>query len=684
MKKWLIRKPDPQAIGKLSELGGLDPLCAGVLVSRGFDTVEKAARFFNQHEDSGENILSDPFLIKDMREAAELLRNAAEEGRKICIYGDYDCDGVTATAMLYSYLESLGSDVVYYINDRKTEGYGMFAGAVEKLAADGVQTIVTVDNGISALKEADLAAELGIELIITDHHRPGETLPQAAAVVDPHRLDDVSPFKDLCGCGVALKLIAAMEDGDYSVAMEQFSDIAALATVGDIVPLTGENREIVRRGLEYLKNTENPGLRALMEVSGVSGRINSTAAAFSLVPRINAAGRMDSALKALELLLCDDPEEASEKAAELNALNIERQKTENEILIKVHEMICEDPSILYQRVLFIYGEGWHHGIIGIAASKLCDRFGKPVFILSDDGEECAKGSARAPEGFSVYEALAACADTLTKFGGHKGAGGFSLLKENVQAFNNALQKYAAENYPEMPSVTLIADKVITPEELTVENVSSLSLLEPCGEGNPAPCFAMLSARIANIIPLSEGRHTKLMLAYGNKTVAGLLFGMRTAELPYKTGDMLNLLVSPEVNVYNGNTSVNVRIIDHRAAGVNQQKYLAAKSTYESFKRGERINAAVLPHMLPDRNELAAVYTHIPKSGKTSFDAVFGEVCSETLNYCKFRIALDAFTELGLIKTDICSEIIELVPASGKVDLMDSQILSELKNMITAV
>ncbi len=682
MKKWTIKNPDPQVIRTLSQYGGLTPLCAGVLAARGYDTMEKAAGFFNQGPD-GEEItaLSDPMLIKDMREAAEILLKAVEDGRKICVYGDYDCDGVTATALLYTYLQFQGGDVVYHINDRDSEGYGMFSGAVRKLADDGVQVIVTVDNGISAIKEAELAAELGMELIITDHHQPGEELPKAAAVVDPHRKDDVSPFKYLCGCGVALKLIAAME-GDYSMAMEQFSDLAAIATVADVVSLTGENREIVRTGMRYLKNTENPGLKALIEAAGIKN-ISSTAIAFYIAPRINAAGRMDTALKALELFLCDDPEEARELAKEVNDLNVQRQAQENEILENIKNMILKDPSMLHQRVLFVYGHGWSHGIIGIVASKLEERFGKPVFILSDDGEEFAKGSARAPEGFSVYEALAACADVLTKFGGHKGAGGFSLLKENVQAFGDALQKHAAENYPVMPVMTLNADKVITPEELTVDNVSSLSILEPCGTDNPSPCFAMLSAVIENIIPLSDGKHTKLSLKYGNSSVTGLLFGTETASFPYRAGDVLNLLVSPEINEFNGRTSVNVRILDYRINGINQQKYFNAKETYESFKRGENIAPAVLKRMLPDRGELGNVYRQIAAKQKASFDVIFGAVCSDSMNYCKFRIALDAFSELGLIKTDIYSEIIEIIPTNQKADLENSAILSRLKRLISA-
>ena len=677
MKKWLVNTPDQNAVNTLSSQGGLTRLCAGVLAARGIDTIEKAQQFFNQEED--DEILSSPFLIKDMREAADILQNALDEGKKICVYGDYDCDGITATALLYSYLECMGGDVMYYINQR-SEGYGIFSGAVQKLADQGVELIVTVDNGISAIEEAELAAELGMELVITDHHQPGEILPQAAAVVDPHREDDVSPFKDLCGCGVAFKLVAAMDGGDYSSVIEQFSDLAAIATIGDVVPLTGENREIVRQGLHYLENTENPGLQALMSTAGVKAPVSAVTAAFSLVPRINASGRFGSASDAVELLLCDDSDQAEELAKQLNELNSRRKNTEAQILEEIHRHISENPEILYERVLYLYGEGWHHGVIGIVASRLCDRFGKPVFILSDD-EEAARGSARAPEGFSVYKALAACSDSLSKFGGHSGAGGFSLSKDKIQEFGSALQKYAAEEFPAMPVQAVRADKIILPEELDEENVSSLSILEPCGEGNPPPIFVITSAKITGITPLSGGAHTKLTLSYGNVLVTGLLFGEKTAEFPHKTGDVLNVLASPEINTYGGKTSVNVRISDYRKSGINQSRYFAAKDTYECFKRGEQIQKELLPRILPDRPELEKVYLAVPQNGVVSFDSAYAAVCSDELNYCKFRIALDIFAEVGLLETDIFSETVKKLPAARKVDLEDSKILSGLKRAV---
>lgn len=676
MKKWTIGKPDPKAVDTLCRQGGLPQICAGILASRGIDTIDKAVEFFNQQD--SEEILSDPFLIKDMREAADAILAAVDEGKRICIYGDYDCDGITATAVLYSYIECIGGNVEYYINHR-SEGYGLCSDAVRRLAESSVELIVTVDNGISAIEEARLVAELGMELVITDHHQPGEELPEAVAVVDPHRNDDLSPFKDLCGCGVALKLIAAMDGGDYSSALEQFSDLTAIATIADIVPLKGENREIVKRGLHYLENTENVGLQALIAVSGVKSPVSSVNAAFSIAPRINASGRFGSASEAVDLLLCEDPDEAKAMANRLNELNTERRKTEADIMEEIRGNILEKPEILNRRVLFLYGEGWHHGVIGIVAAKLVERFGKPVFILSDDGDY-ARGSARSVDGFSIHKALTACAEVLTKFGGHSGAGGFSLMKSDIEAFDEALQIYAKENFTAMPVLTLHADKLITPDELSVQSISSLSMLEPCGEGNPQPLFAMLSVRLLDVSALSGGSHTKLKLTYGNKGIYGLMFGTKTSEFPYKAGDMLDILAYPEINTYGGSTSVNIRIADLRKSGVPQQKYFAAKDAYEKYKRGEGAEKALIPRIVPERNELAAIYRAIPQTQDTAADSVYFSVCSDDINYCKFRLAVDIFEELGLISADRYSDTVRRLPAENKVNLDDSRLLAELKQL----
>lgn len=683
MKKWTVNRPDKALSDSLSVGGGLPKICADILVSRGIDTIDKARDFFGMTDESENGIsLSDPFLIKDMEIAAEHIMDAVDCGKRICIYGDYDCDGITSTAVLYRYIECMGGDVSFHINIR-SQGYGMCEEAVRKLSDDGIELIITVDNGISAVKEAELCAKLGMELIITDHHQPPEELPNAIAIVNPHRSDDMSPFKELCGCGVVLKLIAAMDGGDYSSAVEQFSDIAAIATIADIVTLTGENREIVRHGLHYLENTENLGLQALIKLAGIKGKIDSTTVAFMLAPRINASGRFGSAEDACRLLLCEDYEQAEELAQLIGSLNTERKSVEAEILSEIEEMIRNKPSILNNRVLVLYGKGWHHGVIGIIAARLVERFGKPVFIMSDDENE-VRGSARSVTGFNAHSALSACSEVLLKYGGHSGAGGFSLSLDKIDAFDAGLQEYAAKNFAVMPCYALNADKIITPEELTVDTVNALHILEPFGEGNKQPVFAMVSVRLLDVMPLSGGNHTKLKLTYGNCGVYGLLFGTKTADFPYKSGDMLDMLVHTEINNYNGSSSVSLRIIDYRMSGLSQQKLFAAKNAYEKYMRGEGADEKLIPRIVPTRDELIMVYRAVPKTSFVSCDFVYSKLDPEMINYCKFRLSLDIFEELALFDVNRFTDTVKMSDTQNKVDLDSSQILSRLSMLTVSV
>lgn len=679
MKKWIIGKPDDSASAELAKQCGLSPLCSSVLVSRGINSVQKACDFFNFRKDNSLPALSDPFLTKDMKAAADAVLEAVDNGEYICVYGDYDCDGITATTILYSYLECLGANVRYYINMRP-DGYGLCEKGIRELADDGVQLIVTVDNGISAVNEVKLANELGMKVVVTDHHQPGENLPDALAVVDPHRTDCTSLYKDLCGCAVALKLIAAMDGGDYSAALEQFSDFAALATIADVVPLTGENRFIVESGLHYLKNTENLGLQALMKKAGVKDRLSSVDVSFSIIPRINASGRFGSASDAVELFLTDDEKRAEELAEQLDRLNSERKAAEEQILASIEESISASPEILYDRVLVIYGEGWHHGVIGIVAARLVERFGKPVFLLSDDGDE-ARGSARSVEGFSIYEALAACGDHLTKFGGHVGAGGFSLLKENIGSFKEAMQKFAAEHYPAPPVLTIRADKVILPNELTLDAISSLSSLEPFGEGSRQPIFLIRKAVLTDIVPLSGGVHTKLRLNYGGTMLEGLLFGTKAEDILYRKGDTLDLLASFSINVFNGRTSVSMRISDMRSSSVSQLRYFNAKAAYEQFRRGEGIDPTLAKRALPTRDELILIYKTIAKFGVISSDELFGQLDENVISYCKLRIAVDIFAELGFITYEIWSDRITFIKNPPKAAIESSKIYQSFAALI---
>ena len=668
MKKWVVKKPDKQISKKLEAECSVTPLCADVLAARGISSPAEAAEQFNADS------LSDPFLLKDMREAAQLINTAVENFTCICVFGDYDCDGIASTAMLFSYLECMGANVFYMIPERN-DGYGLNESAVRKMHEQGAELIITVDNGISAHNEAELIHELGMKLIITDHHQPGETLPKAEAIVNPHRKDCASPFKCLCGAGVVLKLIAAAEGGGYDTALNEYGELAALATIADVVSLTGENRLIVKYGLKLLENSERTGINALISKSGIKFPITATAAAFGLVPRINASGRFGSPLTAARLLLTDDENEAALFADELEELNTQRKKEENSIIQNISDSVNHNPDLLIERVLVLSGEGWHHGIIGIVASRILERFDKPCFIITREGE-ISRGSARSFGGFSIFGALQYCEDLLIKYGGHPGAGGFSIETSKIPEFTERLQKYAGDIFDFMPLPDITADKLILPSEITIDNVKGLKILEPFGEGSRQPVFAMGGTSVQEIVPLSKGLHTKLRLVCAGKRFDALLFRQSPNELFIKAGDRIDIMFTMEAQTFAGKESVSIILKDYRKSGLEQRKYFAAKDAYEKYRRHEKLPISYYEKICPDRNELIPVYKKIV-SGKFCTDTLYMAFIPD-LNYCKMMICIDIFRELGLVRLDPFSQEIRAVKGAPKADLENSLILKDLK------
>lgn len=672
MKRWIVKKPNREISERIKREADIPMLCAEVLSARGFENAEEAAKQFSVTE------LFDPLLLMDIREAAEVINAAIADQEKICIYGDYDCDGITSTVMLYSYLECMGADVIYYIPER-SEGYGLNGDSIRSLAQRGVKLIVTVDNGISAIDESELIYELGMKLVVTDHHQPGKTLPKAEAVVDPHRFDCPSIFKNLCGAGVALKLIAALEDGEYDTAFTEYGELAAIATIADVVSIKSENRYIVDHGLRLIENSERCGIRLLIEKSRIKLPITSTSLAFGIVPKINASGRCGSPSLAARLLLSDNQTEAEGLSDELNTLNEKRKKIENEILNEIQEKINSDPRTIFERITVLSGENWHHGIIGIVAIRILERFDKPCFIITIEGET-ARGSARSFGDFSIFKALEYCSDLLIKFGGHLGAGGFSLKTADIPKFNKRLQEYAAINFPVMPVPDIVAEKIISPPEITVENIEGLKILEPFGEGNPEPLFAIAGAEIADIIPLSEGLHTKIRAKYGNTYIYLLLFRRSPSEIFLEKGDKADFIVSFETQVYNGEKNISIIVTDYRKSGIRQNKFFAAKDAYEKFKMGEELPDKYYEKICPDRKELVCVYKAMTK-GKHSMETLYMQLMSDDMNYCKLSLCADIFEELGLIKINRFTQEISVIKGAPKADLESSQILRKLRNKI---
>lgn len=670
MKKWVIHQPDSKFTADLQGKSDLSRLSCKVLVSEGCISIEQAGQRMGCTE------LSDPFLICDMKPAVKAINEAIDSGKRICVYGDYDCDGVTSTVILYTFLEQLGADVTWRIPER-SEGYGLNEQAVKEMHEDGVQMIVTVDNGISAISEAKLMKELGIELVVTDHHQAGEELPEALAVVDAHRKDNFSPFRLYCGAGLALLLVAAMNDGDLRFALEQYGDLAAVATIADVVALTGENRYLVQEGLDYLENTERQGLLALREVSGMKGKpLTSTNVAFSIAPRINAAGRMASPKLAVELLLEEAPQKARELAGQIDRINTQRKDCENEIVKSVEMQIQQNSDLIHERVMVFDGEGWHGGVIGIVAARLMERFGRPCFMISiHDG--VGHGSARSFGEFSVFECLQACGDLLEKYGGHPAAGGFTVKAENIPAFKERIAEYAKNHFPDMPVPEISAVCSLDAECLKPEEAETLSQLEPFGAENPEPLFFVENARIQEIRPLSEGEHTKLMVSVNGISCEALMFRTSPESLGLHIGDYCHMMVKLSVSEWNGRKRVSLNVQDIRISGMNQSKLLSAMQTYDKYRRKETLPKAYYQAIAPSRTECITVYKTVTEN-KISVEKLAMQMNRIGMNYCKFRICLDIFAELGLMELTEGEQFVKRLPVTQKAELHNSEILSQLE------
>ncbi|MBR2176495.1 MAG: single-stranded-DNA-specific exonuclease RecJ [Clostridia bacterium] len=674
MKKWTVAELDKNMAKQLTAAYGLSTFTAMLLTIRRITAREEIERFFSQ-----EITLDDPLLIKDMDKAVERIKYAVRSYEKICVYGDYDCDGVTSTAILYSYLESVFANVMYYIPDRNAEGYGMNKGAVEKLHADGVRLIITVDNGISAIDEINYANSLGMEVVVTDHHKPLDILPKAVAVVNPHRTDETYSFIDYSGAGLALKLITALEGDSFSI-MENYSDLAALGTVADIVPLCGENRDIVKAGIFNLENTERLGLAALIEKAGVSA-VNSGSIGFRLAPRINAAGRLGSPYDALSLFLTEDDELAEKNSELLNTLNAERQSIESEISKSIIEKLKENPCLTYNRVLVISSPGWNAGVIGIVSSRITERFGKPSIVISEDGEVC-KASGRSVSGFSLVDAVFACSGHLEKYGGHPMAVGFSIRKENIEAFTKAINDYANQQ-EYMPLASLKLDCNLNPDTIVIDMVHQLKVFEPFGCGNPKPVFGLKGMRLDRITPVGGGKHLKLSVSRNQSRFSLMRFSLTAEEFPYQEGDLLDFAVNLDSNIYQGRESLSFNVKDIRLSDFNTDQAMYELQDYDLYKSG--VITKHIADKYPTRQEFASVYLYLKKNPKELYaiDSLCYRLRPAGIGVFKLLFILDIMKELYLIdySRDADSLYIHIREVSGKVDLKASRIYRKLEEDI---
>ena len=549
--KWVHRQPNLENSKKLEETLGLHPLCAVALANRGIETVEDAQRFLNP-EVSG---LLDPFLLKDMDKGAKRIEEALENKQKITVYGDYDVDGITAVSIIYLYLKSKGANVSYYIPSRSDEGYGLNKDAVLAFKNDGVSLIITADCGITAIEDTVYATSLGIDVVVTDHHKCKEQLPDAYAVINPKRSDCTYPFKELSGVGVAFKLVEALEGtGKSAELLDLYGDLLCLGTVADIVTLTEENRIFVTVGLKIIENPHNMGLKALIKETGLAGKpLSSSHVGFIIAPRINAVGRLGNALDAVKLFTTDSQKEADRLASMLCSENTRRQTIEQAILSEACSKIEKEKIDNSSMVIVLESDQWHHGVIGIVASRITEKYGKPCILIAVDGDE-AKGSCRGVVGFNMYDALSHCEDLLTKFGGHELAAGLTIAKDNIEPFRLKINEFAKQLYPSKVFVEEIHyEGKITDKDITLDFTDELEKFQPCGMGNTIPQFLIEKVKIENLTYFGDEKHIRLRFAKKNLSTMVIGFGMGTNESirSLKNGDLVNAIVTPYTNEYKG-------------------------------------------------------------------------------------------------------------------------------------
>ena len=669
---WKVSQPEAGAVNALVG-SGYAPLAAMVLASRGMEDDHQARAYLDCNAP-----LLDPFLMTDMDKAAGRVGLAMSRGEKIAVFGDYDVDGITATCLLTDFLRRHGADAVSYIPGRLEEGYGLNPIAIHQLHDEGVKLIVTVDCGITAVSEAELCRKLGIDLVITDHHECKQTLPAAIAVVDPHRPDGGYPHKNLSGVGVAFKLASAL-CGSQETVLEEYADMVCLGTVADVMPLQGENRVFVARGLESLAHTKRPGIAALMAECGCAPEtVSASSIGFMLAPRINAAGRMGQSDLAVELFLTDDPDKAAEAARGLCELNRQRQAVESEIYRQAVSML---PMGKPPEAIVLADESWHQGVVGIVASRIAEEYACPTFLICLDGEH-GKASSRSHGGFNLFASLSALSPLLESYGGHELAAGFTISRANIPEFRRQICALAAQYYTDdVPRTVLDVDCAVSPELLTLHNVDSLQMLEPCGNGCPKPVLMMKNLTIDRISMVGGGRHMRLRLCSGHTYLNAIYFSANPQTVSIQPGDLVDVAFTPQVNEFRGTRTVQMNVIDIRPSC--NAECLPDAAPYRDMQRGN-LTAGEAAALLPDRKMLALVWRYLDAANPVQESPVC--LCrkivrwsGKPLNLGQMLTCLDIFRDVGLLTVQRQHKYvsIRLTPGEGKADLSRSQTMQRL-------
>ena len=561
-RNWNIRGFDRDKAEEFYH-SGVNPLVSVLLVSREITDIGDVQTIIG--EDPA--VFYDPFLMADMSKAVTRIKKAVDTGERIAIYGDYDVDGMTSCAVLALWLRSKGADFSIYIPGRFDEGYGLNIAALDELKRSGVTLVVTVDCGITALEEARHAEAIGLDLVITDHHECRDTLPEACAVIDPKRPDCNYPYKSLAGVGVAFKLVNALEDDYLSDDMfKQYSELVAIGTVADVMPVMGENRELIKRGLNILNSDPRPGLRRLLkEVNTDLGKVTATTIGFSIAPRLNAAGRMGNSILSVDLLLTEDFEESDALTVELCSLNTERRNMEQRILEEATAMLTEEDT---DRPIVLANHDWYQGVTGIVAAKIAERYQLPTIIISIDDDGIGRGSCRSYGKFPIYDALCACEGILDNYGGHEMAAGVTVAEDKIEELRKHILDYYHDFYKNSsdsrPGSELILDFEVTkPELLALDNIKALEQLEPFGNKNPSPRLSMTNAVVLSTFSIGSGQHSRIKVDKSGTPLDCIFFSVSVEDLGVKEGSIVDIAFEPQVNEFKGRSSVQLQLLDIR-------------------------------------------------------------------------------------------------------------------------
>lgn len=708
-KKWSIRfsENDIDIANKLSLDLGISDILASLLVNRGYTTAKAARDFLSKNQE----VLHDPFLMNDMLKATERIIFAVKNNEKITIFGDYDVDGVTSVSILYLYLKSIGANVGYYIPSRMGEGYGVSTESIDKLANDGTKLIITVDTGVTAIDEISYAKTKKIDFVVTDHHECADILPDAYAVVNPKRRDSTYPFQQLAGVGVVFKLLCALE-AVYSnvdiweatrVIGYEYSDLTAIGTIADVMPVIDENRIIVSLGLALSETTNKVGLSELIAVCrNGDGKINkskqkkklsSSFVGYTLAPRINAAGRISSADIAVKLFLENDKERANKLALELCDINRERQATENYIADMASEIV-EAGAYDNKSMIVIEHNDWHHGVIGIVSSRITERYGVPSVLISfegnvdsEDPEAIGKGSGRSLGGLNLVEALNSCADLLEKFGGHELAAGLSIKRKNLPEFKRRIEEYAKNCFAgSEPEQVLEIDRELSVKDINLEVAREIASLEPYGTSNPTPVFVFKNATLIDILPVGMNRHLKLTFLKDGKSIPAMLFSVAQQDFPFSRGDEVDLAFTLEINEFNGVSNAQMLVKDIKISERFAHFEKVNEELYQNAKNGCVDLSA--EYVVPERSDCGLVYNHLLNASRVGKDSY--RICrllsdvnkqSNNISYVKLKFILSIFRELNIVTIELIDEFsfkFHFTYPKAKVSLDKSNILRKLR------